>query len=96
MASDQVPHYLELFPELKTRLMKFGIGILLWNMKGLINIDNPDDVSKVHSSLKYLTRPRVMIFVSITSRWNTYAKDNGNHITEDELKSILEIANYKK
>lgn len=76
--------------------MKFGIGILLWNMKGLINIDNPDDVSKVHSSLKYLTRPRVMIFVSITSRWNTYAKDNGNHITEDELKSILEIANYKK
>lgn len=48
MASDQVPHYLELFTELKTRLMKFGIGILfigilLWNMKELIDIDNTDD-----------------------------------------------------
>ncbi len=54
MASDQVPHYLELFPELKTRLMKFGIGILLWNMKGLIDIDNPDDVNKVRSILRIL------------------------------------------
>ncbi len=54
MASDQVPRYLELFPELKTRLMKFGIGIFLWNMKGLININNPDDVSRVRLILKVI------------------------------------------
>ena len=55
MASDQVPHYLELFPGTQDfRLMKFGIGILLWNMKGLIDIDNPDDVNKVRSILRIL------------------------------------------
>ena len=67
MASDQVPHYLELFPELKTRLMKFGIGILLWNMKGLIDIDNPDDVNKVRSILRILARPWVMISLTMYS-----------------------------
>ena len=34
--------------------------------------------------------------VSITSRWNTCAGDNGNFITEDELKSILSMENYNK
>lgn len=50
----QVDRYLTLFPELKSRLSKFGVGILLWNVKGLIDIDNPDDVSKVRLILKVL------------------------------------------
>lgn len=50
----QVERYLTIFPELKSRLSKFGVGILLWNMKGLVDIDNPDDVSRVHLILKVL------------------------------------------
>lgn len=50
----QVERYLTIFPELKSRLSKFGIGILLWNMKGLVDIDNPDDVSRVRLILKVL------------------------------------------
>ena len=34
--------------------------------------------------------------VSITSRWNTCARDTGDFITEDELKSILGMENYNK
>ncbi|MDE6267546.1 MAG: hypothetical protein K2M04_00480 [Muribaculaceae bacterium] len=54
LSSDQVEYYVELFPELNSRLSKFAIGIFLWNMKGLIDIDNPDDVSKVRLILKVL------------------------------------------
>lgn len=50
----QVERYLTIFPELKSRLSKFGVGILLWNMKGLVDIDNPDDVSRVRLILKVL------------------------------------------
>lgn len=51
-AGNQVDHYVKLFPELKTRLAKFAVGIFLWNMKGLIDIDNSDDVERVRSILK--------------------------------------------
>ena len=50
----QVERYLTIFRELKSRLSKFGVGILLWNMKGLVDIDNPDDVSRVRLILKVL------------------------------------------
>ncbi len=53
-AGDQVDHYVELFPELDSRLAKFAVGIFIWNMKGLIGINNPDDVRKVRSILKIL------------------------------------------
>ena len=53
-AGNQVDHYVELFPELDSRLAKFAIGIFVWNMTGLIDINNPDDVSKVRLILKVL------------------------------------------
>lgn len=53
-AGNQVEHYVELFPELNSRLSKFAIGIFLWNMKGLIDITNPDDVGRVRLILKVL------------------------------------------
>lgn len=53
-AGDQVDHYVELFPELDSRLAKFAVGIFIWNMKGLIDINNPDDVSKVRLILRVL------------------------------------------
>lgn len=33
---------------------------------------------------------------SVTSRWNTYAGDTGDFLTEQELKSILGIENYRR
>ena len=54
MASSQVELYVEIFPELDSRLCKFGIGIFMWNMTGEINIENPDDVSKVRLMLKVI------------------------------------------
>lgn len=53
-AGDQVEHYVKLFPELDSRLAKFAVGIFIWNMKGLIDINNPDDVSKVRLILRVL------------------------------------------
>ena len=53
-AGDQVDRYVELFPELDSRLAKFAIGIFVWNMSGYIDINNPDDVSKVRLILKVL------------------------------------------
>ena len=53
-AGDQVDRYVELFPELDSRLAKFAIGIYVWNMSGYIDINNPDDVSKVRLILKVL------------------------------------------
>lgn len=50
----QVDHYVALFPELDSRLVKFAIGIFIWNMQGLIDIDKPDDVSRVRLILKAL------------------------------------------
>ena len=53
-AENQVDRYLDIFPELKGRLSKFGIGIFQWNMGREINIGNPDDVSRVRMILKVL------------------------------------------
>ena len=51
-AGDQVDHYVELFPEFDSRLAKFAVGIFVWNMTGLIDINNPDNINKVRSILK--------------------------------------------
>lgn len=53
-AGDQVDRYVELFPELDSRLAKFAVGIFLWNMEGEIDITNPADVNRVHEILKVL------------------------------------------
>ena len=50
----EVENYLALFPELNSRLSKFAIGILKWNLAGLINVNNPDDVSRVRLILKVI------------------------------------------
>ncbi len=54
LAGSQIDRYVELFPELDSRLSKFAIGIFIWNMIGQIDIDNPDDVSRVRLILKVL------------------------------------------
>ena len=47
-------NYLALFPELNSRLSKFAVGVLKWDIAGLIDINNPDDVSRVRLILKVL------------------------------------------
>ena len=207
-SESEVDKYLSLFPELNSRLSKFAIGILRWNIAGHIDIDNPDDANRIRLILKVLDQtpgfdffdntfnecdpetvcsiigmgPRIPneepalefdytvdsigsyeaarhylemaswsivlseksfkartangnrfyfcgngdwwdtpcvpgsgfprdrygysliavevtpdnMIASITSRWNTYAGDSGDFITEDELKAILGKANYDK
>ena len=53
-SDSEVDNYLALIPELNSRLSKFAIGILKWNLAGLININNPDDVSRVRLILKVM------------------------------------------
>lgn len=53
-SESEVDNYLALFPELNSRLSKFAIGILKWNSAGLIDINNPDDISRVRLILKVL------------------------------------------
>ena len=53
-AESEVDHYLELFPELDGRLSKFAVGIFQWNLGKEIDINNPNDVSKVRMILKVL------------------------------------------
>ena len=53
-SESEVGNYLTLFPELNSRLSKFAIGILKWNIARLININNPDDVSRVRLILKVI------------------------------------------
>lgn len=53
-SESEVDNYLVLFPELNSRLSKFAIGILKWNLAGLIDINNPDDVSRVRLILRVI------------------------------------------
>lgn len=73
----QVERYLTIFPELKSRLSKFGVGILLWYMKGLIDIDNPDDVSRVRQILKILDQTPTFDFFD-----NTFNDSDPNIVCE--------------
>ena len=53
-SDSEVDNYLALFPEFNSRLAKFAIGILKWNIARLIDINNPDDVSRVRLILKVI------------------------------------------
>lgn len=53
-AGDQADKYLELFPEMNDRLWKYAVGVFVWNMEGLIDLTNPDDVSRVRNILKVI------------------------------------------
>ena len=81
MASDQVNRYLEIFPELKTRLSKFGIGIFKWNMVEQVNIDNPEDVLRIRRILKVLNGSQFFEFFD-----NTF-----NNLGIEKVEQLLRI-----
>ncbi len=84
--TNEVDKYLELFPELDTRLCKFGIGVLLWNNTGKIDIENPDDVSRVRILLKIIDQTPAYDFFD-----NTFNDDD-----PDTVSQILGIAPMNK
>ena len=86
MASSQVEHYKEFFPELDSRLCKFGIGIFMWNMTGKIDIENPDDVSRVSLMLKVIGQTPAYDFFD-----NTF-----NETDPETVSQILGLAPMNK
>lgn len=76
-SESEVDNYLALFPELNSRLSKFAIGILQWNIAGLININNPDDVSRVRLILKIIDRTPAFDFFN-----NTFNECEPNTVCE--------------
>lgn len=105
MASNQVEHYVELFPELDSRLSKFAIGIFMWNMTGKIDIENPDDVSRIRLMLKIIDQTPAFDFFD-----NTFNEadpetvrqilgiDTMNHIEEENIVfdySVIPLKNYE-
>ena len=53
---DRMPEYIELFPELKSRLSKFAIGILQWEMKGFISLYNSKDIRFIRNILREIDK----------------------------------------
>lgn len=51
---DDVVRYLKIFPELDSNLSKYAIGILLWEMKGMVNLEDTGDVKMIKFILKVL------------------------------------------
>lgn len=47
----EVYRYVSLFPMLKSRLSKFAVGILLWNLACKIDINNHEDVDLIRKIL---------------------------------------------
>ncbi|MBD5263054.1 MAG: hypothetical protein HDS39_03155 [Bacteroides sp.] len=94
-ADDQAEHYIELFPELDSRLAKFAIGIFLWNKSGEIDIDNPDDVGKVRIILKIIDQTPAFDFFDETFNdadpdtvLQILGIDNSLHKDADEKKKV--------
>lgn len=51
---EEVNHYLNIFPELDSNLSKYAIGILLWEMQGMVNLEDPTDIKQIKFILKVL------------------------------------------
>lgn len=51
---DDVDRYLKIFPELDSKLSKYAIGVLLWEIKGMVNLENTADVEMIKFILKLL------------------------------------------
>lgn len=51
---EDVNRYLKIFPELDSNLSKYAIGILLGEIKGLVNLEDTADVEMIKFILKVL------------------------------------------
>lgn len=51
---EDVNRYMKIFPELDSNLSKYAIGVLLWEIKGMVNLEDPTDVEMIKFILKVL------------------------------------------
>lgn len=51
---EDVDRYLNIFPELDSNLSKYAIGVLLWEIKGMVNLEDTIDIKKIKFILKIL------------------------------------------
>lgn len=65
-AENKVDEYLATFPEMDGWLSKFAIGVLQWEIRGEIDVSNPDDVSLVRTILKVLAQSPAFDFYDET------------------------------
>lgn len=65
-SESEVDNYLALFPELNSRLSKFAIGVLQWNLAGIIDIKNPDDVNRIRLILRIIDETPAFDFFNNT------------------------------
>lgn len=77
----EVDRYVELFPELKTRLSKYAIGILLWEMDGYIELTSSADITKIRKLLHVIDSDN-----NFDNIGNTF-----DDLTPDELCELLGI-----
>lgn len=75
----EVDHYLNLFPMLNSQLAKFAVGILLWNMTGLIDINNTEDIDRVC---------KILDSIAETSRYE-YFDETFNELSPEAVSQIL-------
>lgn len=75
----EVDHYVTLFPMLNSRLSKFAVGILLWNLTGKIDINNPEDVGIIRKILNEIAE---------TSKHDLF-DETFNELTPEEVIQAL-------
>ena len=51
---EDVNRYLKIFPELDSNLSKYAIGVLLWEIKGMVNLEDATDVKMIKFILNVL------------------------------------------
>lgn len=75
----EVDRYLSIFPMLNSRLSKFAIGILLWNLTGKIDINNSEDVGIIQKILNEIAE---------TSKHDLF-DETFNELTPEEVIQAL-------
>ena len=79
----EVEHYVTLFPMLDSRLAKFAVGIMLWNMAGKIDISNPEDVDWISKILNAIAESSK--FEDFDETFNELDPESVSHILLNEL-----------
>jgi hypothetical protein len=90
-AGSEVDHYVEIFPELDSRLCKFGVGIYQWNMGGA---GFPHD-RFCYSIILVEVTPDNRI-ASVTSRWDSYETNPGHFLSSEALRRTIGDGNFSK
>ena len=76
---EDVNRYLNIFPELDSNLSKYAIGVLLWEIKGMVNLEDAADVKMIKFILKVLN-DNPMAFVIFDNTFCDASFDTTYHL----------------